>query len=210
MKPFQLGNQSLKAVERSPTQKSCSINISKGGELWGVRFSSPEAPTIKTRGKDDSIKTPIRIKEEDTNTQAKEEKDMERLNKNPHLRIVSDVTLVLEEDLHGKTIILQKGFTKHSPGRETQKLSQKLGTYNRGPRCINLNKRLQNTLFESTCSRLCAKNSRNKQDKVGTSASRGRDNAEESTYIPDRSYTGGVYKLAIPCGIKDRGQVSIQ
>ena len=83
---------------------------------------------------------------------------MVRLIKNPHLRIVSDVALVLEEDLkivhpRSKTIILPKGFTKPSPGRETRTFSQKLGTYNRRPRYISLNKKLHNTLFVSTCSR---------------------------------------------------------
>ena len=43
-------------------------------------------------------KLPSRIVEEVTNTQSKEEEDMVRLNKNPHLRIVSHVELVLEED----------------------------------------------------------------------------------------------------------------
>ena len=67
--------------------------------MWGVRFSSPEAPTIKITNKDNSNKTPIPIEEEDINTQAKEEEDMVRLNKNSHLRIASDVALVLKEDL---------------------------------------------------------------------------------------------------------------
>ena len=103
---------------------------------------------------------------------------------------------------HSKTIILQKGFTKPSPGRETQIFSQKLGTYDKGPRYISPNKRLQNTLFESTCSRLCAENFRNEQGTEGTSSSRDRDNAEEKSNISDRSYIGGVYKLAISCGEK--------
>ena len=116
--------------------------------MWGIRFSSPEAPTITTISKDGSNKTPNRIDKEDTNSQAEEEEDMVRL---------INVALVLVEDLtstsHNKTIILQKGYTKPFPGRETQTFSQKLGTYNRGPRCISLSKRLQKNLFESTCSR---------------------------------------------------------
>ena len=103
---------------------------------------------------------------------------------------------------HSKTIILQKGFTKPSPGRETQTFSQKLGTYNKRPRYISLNRRLQNTLFESTYSRLCTENSRNEQSTEGTSASTDRDNAEEKSNISDRSYIGRVYKLAISCGEK--------
>ena len=67
--------------------------------MQGIRFSSPESPTIKTTDKDGSNKTPIRIEEEDTNNQAKKEEDMVRLNKNPYLRIVTDAVLVLKEDL---------------------------------------------------------------------------------------------------------------
>ena len=92
-------NQNLEGAEGNSFQKLCSVNISKGAELQGVRFSSPEAPTTKTTNKDGSNKTPVWIEEEDTNTQAKEEEDMVKLNKNPHLRIASDVALVLEEDL---------------------------------------------------------------------------------------------------------------
>ena len=88
------------------------INISKGGELWAVRFSSPEAPTIKTTDKDDSSKTSIRIEEEDTNIQAEEEEDMVRLSKSPHLRIASDVALVLEEDLKLVHPIVKRLFYK--------------------------------------------------------------------------------------------------
>ena len=54
----------------------CNISISKGRELWKVSLSSPETSTIKTRDRGGSNKTPIRSKEEDTNTQAKERKDM--------------------------------------------------------------------------------------------------------------------------------------
>lgn len=54
----------------------CNITISKGRELREVSFSPPETSTIKTRDRDGSNKTPIRSKEEDTNTQAKEKKDM--------------------------------------------------------------------------------------------------------------------------------------
>ena len=109
---------------------------------------------------------------------------------------------------HNKTIIFHKGFTKQSPGKETQAFSQKLGTYNKGPRYISPNKKLQNTPFESTGSRLCAENSRNKQGTEGTSASRDRDNAEERNNISDRSYTGGVFKLSIPCGERRRRSAS--
>ena len=56
---FQLENQNLEAAERSPFQKTRSENISKGGELCGIRFSSPEAPTIKTTDKVGSNRTPI-------------------------------------------------------------------------------------------------------------------------------------------------------
>ena len=91
---------------------------------------------------------------------------------------------------HSKTIILQKGFSKgfrkrFSPGRETQKFSPKLGTYNRGPRYISLNKRLQNTRFKSNYSRLCAKNSKNEQGTEETSGSRDRGNAEERNNMSD-------------------------
>ena len=48
---------------------------------------------------------------------------------------------------HSKTTTLQKGFTKPSPGRETQTFSQKLRNYNRGLRYSILNKRLQNTIL---------------------------------------------------------------
>ena len=77
-----------------------------------------------------------------------------------------------------------------------------MGTYSKAPRYIILNKRLQNTLFESTCSGLCAENSRNEQETEGTIASRDRGNAEERTNILDRSYTGIVFKLAVSCGEK--------
>ena len=59
---------------------------------------------------------------------------------------------------HCKMIILEKGFTKPSPARETQTFSEKLGTYNKRSKYIRLGKRLQNTPFESTCSRLCTEN----------------------------------------------------
>ena len=98
-KHFRLENQNLEATEKTSFQKPRSLNISKGGDLRGVRFSSPEPRTIKTTNKDGSNKTPIRFVEEDTNIQAKEEEDMVRLNKNTHLRIASDGALVLEEDL---------------------------------------------------------------------------------------------------------------
>ena len=81
-----------------------------GRQLWGIRFSSPEAPTIKTTYKDSSNKTPIQIEEEGTNTQVKEEKDMVRLNTNSYLRIVSDVALVLEEALKLVDSIVKKLF----------------------------------------------------------------------------------------------------
>ena len=105
-------------------------------------------------------------------------------------------------------IILQKCFTKPSPGRETQKCSQKLGTYNRGPRYISLNKRFENTLFESVYSRLRYENSQNEQGTEKTSESRDKDNAEERSNISDRSYTGGVYKLAVACGEKGRSSAT--
>ena len=62
-KPFQLENLNLEETEGSPFQKTRSLNIRKGGEFWAVRFSSPEAPTIKTTNKDGSNKTPIQIEE---------------------------------------------------------------------------------------------------------------------------------------------------
>ena len=106
-----------------------------------------------------------------------------------------------------KMVILQKGFTQPSPGRETQTFSQKLGTYNKGPRYISLNKRLQNTVFESTCSRLCAENSRNEQGTEGTSVSRDRDNAEERSNTSDRSYTGRFISYFL---WRKRTEVSVQ
>ena len=92
-------NRNLEKAEGSPFQKARSVNISKGGELWGIRFFSTRDPTIKTTNKDGSSRTPIRIDEEDTSTKDKDEEDMVRLNKNPHLKIVLDVALVLEKDL---------------------------------------------------------------------------------------------------------------
>ena len=62
---------------------------------------------------------------------------MIRLNKNPHLRIVSDVVLVLEKDLElvnplaGRLKLFHKNCELHD----------------KGPRYICLNKRLQNILF---------------------------------------------------------------
>ena len=109
-KPFQLENQNLEAAERRHFQKPHSVNIRKGGEFRGVRFSSPEAPTIKTTNKDSINKTPIRIEEEDTNTQAKKEEDMVRLNKNPHFRTASDVALVLEDNFKLVHSIVQRLF----------------------------------------------------------------------------------------------------
>ena len=60
--------------------------------------------------------------------EASRRKLQQRLNKNPHLRILSDVALVPEEDLKlvyslVKRLFYQKPFTKHSPGRETQTFS---------------------------------------------------------------------------------------
>ena len=48
---------------------------------------------------------------EDTNTQAKEEEDMIRLNEIPHLRIASYVALVLEEDLKLVHPIIKRLFS---------------------------------------------------------------------------------------------------
>ena len=201
MEAFKLENENLEAAERSPFQKSSSVKISKRGELWGIRFSSPEAPTIKTTYKDSSNKTPIQIEEEGTNSQAKEEKDMVRLNTNPYLRIVSDVALVLEEALKLVDSIVKKLFyRKFLPNLP---LAGRPKHFHKNWELITeLNKRLQNTLFESTCSRLRAQNSRTEQGTERTSASRDRDNAEERCIISDRSYAGGVYKHTIPCGEK--------
>ena len=53
-----------------------------------------------------------------------------------------------------------------------------------------------------------AENFQNEQGTEGTSGSRDRDHAEERSNISDRSCTGGVYKLAIPCGEKRRRSTS--
>ena len=182
--------------------------------MRAVRFSSSEDPTIKTTNKDGSNKTPVRIEKKNTNILAKDETNMVRFEENPYLRIVSDVGCSSSggrsraSTFHSTTIILQKGFIKTSPGRVTQTFSQKLGTYFRGPRCINLNKSLQNTLFESTCSKLCVKKSRNEQGTEGTYSSRERGKAEEKSNISGRSYAGEVYKLTIPFGEKRPRSVS--
>ena len=62
-----------------------------------------------------------------------------------------------------------------------------------GCRYINLNTRLQNTIFESTCSRLCAEKSRNEQGTEGIGTNRDRDDAEEknNTRIIHREGGGG-------------------
>ena len=121
---------------------------------------------------------------------------MIRLNKNIYLRIVSDAALVLEEDLKlvhpiVKQLFYKKVFQKvlgkgfHQAGK-LKKFSPKLGAYNRGPRYISLNKRLQNTRFESNYSRLCANNSKNEQGTlVENSGSRDRGNAEERNNMSD-------------------------
>ena len=96
---FSAGKSNFGSSRREPLPDPRSVNISRGGELWGIRFSSPEAPTIKTTNKDGSNKTSIRIGEEDTNTQAKKDEDMVRSNQNPHLRIASDAALALKEEL---------------------------------------------------------------------------------------------------------------
>ena len=138
---------------------------------------------------------------------------MVRLNKNPHLRIASDVALVLEEYLKPVRPIVKQLFYKNvlpnlSLAGRLKHFHKNGKTYNKRPRHISLKKRIQNTLFESTCLRLCVKDFRNEQGTEGTCASRDRGNAEERSNISDRSHTGGVYKLAILCGGKGRSSAS--
>ena len=88
----------------------------------------------------------MRIEEEDTNIQAKEEEGMGRLNKNFHLRIVSDVALVLEEDLKlvhpiVKQLIYKKVLPNLSLAGRLKHFHKNWGLIT-GDQDISLNKRL--------------------------------------------------------------------
>ena len=124
---------------------------------------------------------------------------MVTLNKHPHLRIASNVALILEEDFEIVHLIAKRFFYKKvlpnvSLAGRLKHFHEKPVTCNRGPRYISLNKRHQNTLFDSSCSRLCDEISRSEPSTEGTSASRDRDNAEERSNISEKSYTQSCVK----------------
>ena len=89
---FSAGKSKSGISRREPFPEVLQHKYQKRGRAAGRQI-------LKATNKDGSNKTPIRIEEEYSNTQAKEEEDMVRLNKNLHFRIVADVALVLEEDL---------------------------------------------------------------------------------------------------------------
>ena len=67
---FSAGKSKSGSSQKEPFPDASQRKHEQRGRVAGVRFSSPEAPTIKTTDKDGSNKTPIRIEEDDINIQA--------------------------------------------------------------------------------------------------------------------------------------------
>ena len=131
-KLFQLDIQNLEAAERSPFQKFHRVIISKEAEMWGVKLSSPETPTIKTTNKDRSNKT------QNSSRGGRYQHSSQGGGRYGNIEQTSSPQDCLEcctnsggrfrnSTSYSKTIFLQKGFTKHFPGRETETFSRKTG-----------------------------------------------------------------------------------
>ena len=86
---------------------------------------------------------------------------------------------------HCKMIILEKGFTKPSPARETQTFSEELIT--RDPNILGLVKGFKILLLSQPVQDYVPKIPRNDQDTERTGASRDRDKLEKRSNILDRS-----------------------
>ena len=107
---------------------------------------------------------------------------MARLNKNPHLWLVSDVTLVLEEDLKLVNPIVKRSFCKKV--LPNLPLPRRLKHFHKNWELITRNTDLL-ALIKGFKTPLMSQpvQDYNEQDTAGTGASRDRDNVEKRSNI---------------------------